>query len=114
MEFAGEIALVTGASRGIGAAIARALAQEGATVVGTSTSPDGAAAIGEALAGNEPPGRGMVLDVTQPVSIETLMRTLEEQKLMPSILVNNAAITRQSADAHEGRGVGGRRECEPH
>jgi 3-oxoacyl-[acyl-carrier protein] reductase len=96
MELSGQIALVTGASRGIGAAIAEALAQQGAMVIGTATTAAGATAISEALRGKDPAGQGRVLDVTQPASIEALMNALETQKLTPSILVNNAAITRDN------------------
>lgn len=96
MELSGQTALVTGASRGIGAAIAQALAQRGAGVIGTSTTAAGAATISQALQGNNPAGRGMVLDVTQPASIDALMGALETQNLNPSILVNNAAITRDN------------------
>ncbi|HTT08295.1 MAG TPA: 3-oxoacyl-ACP reductase FabG [Gammaproteobacteria bacterium] len=96
MELSGQIALVTGASRGIGAAIAQALAQQGAMVIGTSTTAAGAATISQALQGFNPAAQGVVLDVTQPGSIEALMIALEAQKLSPSILINNAAITRDN------------------
>ncbi len=87
----GEIALVTGASRGIGKAIARELAARGATVVGTATSEAGAEAISEYL-GEQ--GRGMVLDVTDPASIEAVVKAINDAFGAVTILVNNAGITR--------------------
>ena len=88
----GEIALVTGASRGIGAAIAATLAEAGACVVGTATSEAGAAAIDERLAPHG--GKGRVLDVTRPGSIESLVESVAAELGPVSILVNNAGITR--------------------
>ena len=90
----GEIALVTGASRGIGAAIADLLAAQGATVVGTATSAAGAAAIGERLAVHG--GHGRELDVTAPAAVETLVEGIAAEFGPVSILVNNAGITRDS------------------
>ena len=90
----GEIALVTGASRGIGAAIADELAAQGATVIGTATSEAGAKAIGERLAG--PGGHGRVLDVADPASVETLIDGIASDIGPVSILVNNAGITRDN------------------
>ncbi|MEY4761402.1 MAG: 3-oxoacyl-[acyl-carrier protein] reductase [Pseudomonadota bacterium] len=89
-----DIALVTGASRGIGRAIALRLAQAGAKVVGTATSEQGAAGITEALAPYG--GRGAVLNVGDKTSVESLFADLEKAGEMPSILVNNAAITRDT------------------
>ena len=89
-----HVALVTGASRGIGNGIALALAGAGAKVIGTSTSAEGAAALTASFASHAYNGRGAVLDVGNPASIETLLGELEAASEMPTILVNNAAITR--------------------
>ncbi len=88
----GEIALVTGASRGIGAAIARRLADAGATVVGTATSEGGAAAIGQTLAPLG--GHGRVLDVTDGAAVDGLIDAITKEFGPVSLLVNNAGITR--------------------
>jgi len=90
----GEIVLVTGASRGIGAAIADELAAQGAIVIGTATSADGARAIGERLAASG--GQGRKLDVTEPASVEALIEETAKQFGPISILVNNAGITRDN------------------
>lgn len=94
MSLQNEIALVTGASRGIGLAIALELGRQGARVVGTATSADGAQKIEAALKEHGIAGIGKVLDVTQPASVETLLQELEQSTGAPSILVNNAGITR--------------------
>ncbi|MBN7135064.1 3-oxoacyl-ACP reductase [Lysobacter enzymogenes] len=90
----GEIALVTGASRGIGAAIADELAAQGATVIGTATSESGAQAIGERLAAHG--GHGRVLNVADPASVESLLDAVAKEIGAISILVNNAGITRDN------------------
>ena len=89
----GEVALVTGASRGIGAAIAAALAGTGATVIGTATSNGGAGAVSEALGDR---GRGIVLDIADDESVEAALKNINANEGAPTILVNNAGITRDN------------------
>ena len=90
----GEIVLVTGASRGIGAAIADELAAQGATVIGTATSESGAAAIAGRLASSG--GHGRALDVTDAAAVEALVEAIGKEFGPISILVNNAGITRDN------------------
>ncbi len=89
----GRVALVTGASRGIGAAVAGALAAAGATVVGTATSEKGAAAIGDALGAG---CRGAVLDIASADSVDALLAEIGGKEGAPTIVVNNAGITRDN------------------
>jgi len=91
-----DVALVTGASRGIGNAIAMALAGAGARVVGTSTSAEGAAKLTEAFAAKGYKGRGTVLDAGSAASIDALIAELDGAEGLPTILVNNAAITKDT------------------
>ena len=89
----GEVALVTGASRGIGAAIAAALAATGATVIGTATSESGAAAISDALGKH---GRGIVLNIADDDSVQAAIKDIQDAEGSPTIVVNNAGITRDN------------------
>lgn len=96
MELENEIVLVTGASRGIGRAIALALGKKGATVIGTATSQSGAENIAKYLDENNVKGSGEVLNVTDQASVDALLSTVTEKFGAPSILVNNAGITRDN------------------
>ena len=89
----GEVALVTGASRGIGRAVLEALAQAGATVVGTATSEAGAAAITQRLADAGAAGTGLVLDVRDRAGCDALIEEVGKRYGKLSILVNNAGVT---------------------
>ena len=92
----GQIALVTGASRGIGQAIALELGRQGATVIGTATSDKGAEAIGEYLAAASIKGGGMNLNVTRAEEVDATLTTIEALHGPVGILVNNAGITRDN------------------
>ncbi|MSQ75945.1 MAG: SDR family NAD(P)-dependent oxidoreductase, partial [Rhodoferax sp.] len=94
-EFAGQLALVTGASRGIGAAIALELAGRGLLVVGTATTPDGASRISEALSGFAG-CQGRVLDVRDAPGVDALIAELIQSHGALQVLVNNAGITRDN------------------
>src|SRR5512135_3137348 len=89
-----ELAVVTGASRGIGRAIALELGRRGARVVGTATTEGGAMSISEALAATDAQGLGGVLDVSSAESVDRGLKDIEAAEGTPSILVNNAGLTR--------------------
>ena len=91
-----KIALVTGASRGIGKGIAQALGVENATVIGTATSQSGADAIAATFAENNIKGTGMVLNVADSESVTNCLKQITEEFGAPDILVNNAGITRDT------------------
>jgi 3-oxoacyl-[acyl-carrier protein] reductase len=93
MSLEGKIALVTGATRGIGKAIAVALVEQGATVIGTATSESGAQSITEYLGAN---GKGWVLDVSSSESVDVVIKEITAEFGAPTVLVNNAGITRDN------------------
>jgi len=95
-ELENQVALVTGATRGIGAAIAAGLGNNGAVVVGTATSEKGSEVISNMLNDNGITGRGAVLDVTSDESVAALLADMKADMGMPSIVVNNAGITRDN------------------
>lgn len=96
VQLTGQIALVTGASRGIGKAIAERLGRSGACIAGTSTTEGGANAIDEFFRKSGINGRGFVLDISADESVSRLKESLHSAGLAPSILVNNAGITRDN------------------
>lgn len=96
MSMQDKVALVTGASRGIGAAIAMGLGEKGATVIGTATSEAGAEKISARFAEQGVKGKGMVLDVVSQESIDALMAAVRDEFGAPLILVNNAGITKDN------------------
>jgi len=96
MRLAGKIALVTGASRGIGRAIAEELVKQGAIVIGTATTDAGAQAISDAIAALGGQGVGMVMDVSSSESVAHGLAKVDEHFGVPTILVNNAGITRDN------------------
>lgn len=96
MSFESKVTLVTGASRGIGAAISDTLGAEGAIVIGTATSESGAEKISARFAEKGISGEGMVLNVTDADSVSTLLKAIQEKYGAPQILVNNAAITKDN------------------
>jgi len=95
-DLSNKICLVTGATRGIGKAIAAHLGAQGATVIGTATSEGGAASISESLSDAGISGEGMVLDVAESDSIDSLISTITEKYGAIGVLVNNAGITRDN------------------
>ena len=94
--FEGEVTLVTGASRGLGAAIAIELGRLGGTVIGTATTEEGAQAIGRVLKEHGIAGRGAVLDVGSQTSVDELIKDIQGREGAVGILVNNAGITRDN------------------
>ena len=96
MTLEGDIALVTGASRGLGKAIAETLGARGAFVIGTATTDGGAGRISEALAAADIQGFGVTLDVADSDSVNALFERLGGESRNPTILVNNAGITRDN------------------
>jgi 3-oxoacyl-[acyl-carrier protein] reductase len=95
VKFEGQVALVTGASRGIGAAIALILAERGLKVIGTATSADGAANVSQSLSAFAGSG-GRVLDVNDPAGVDALIDSIVKEHGGLQILVNNAGITRDN------------------
>lgn len=96
MTMQDKVAIVTGASRGIGAAIAQQLGAAGATVIGTATTEGGASAITQRFAEQGVKGRGMVLNVMESASIDGFIKSVQDEFGTPLILINNAGITRDN------------------
>lgn len=96
MSLEGKIALVTGATRGIGKAIALSLSQQGAIVIGTATSESGAQSISAYLTENSNKGKGYVLDVASAESVDSVIKSITAEFGAPTVLVNNAGITRDN------------------
>ena len=96
MSIEGSIALVTGASRGIGQAILRTLGAKGAVVMGTATTEPGAKGITEDLRAHNCEGRGLVLNVGEPAAIAAVVKTIQDEFGAVTILVNNAGVTRDN------------------
>jgi 3-oxoacyl-[acyl-carrier protein] reductase len=96
MSIENQVALVTGASRGIGQAIAIELGKQGITVIGTATSEKGAENITAYLSENGITGKGLVLNVTDKDSVDELLKSMKDEFSMPDILINNAGITRDN------------------
>ena len=96
MSLAGEVALVTGASRGIGLAIAIALGKKDAVILGTATSQEGADRFAARLGEQGISGQGEVLNVADGASVDALFSRIKDRSLLPTILVNNAGITRDN------------------
>ena len=91
-----EITLVTGASRGIGAGIAKLFGESGSYIIGTATTQEGADAITQRLNNGLSKGEGVVLDVSNSEDVNRIMKQIKERDLLPSILINNAGISLES------------------
>lgn len=96
MSLEGKVAIVTGASRGIGAAIAKKLGKSGAAVIGTATSENGASAITDYLKAEGISGQGYVLDVSDAESVQVFLESVSKDWAAPLILINNAGITKDN------------------